>query len=109
MKSNRIFYLIAAVGLFASSCKKDLATGNPNTPSPESLNSESGIITYSTGGVYINGFKTLKYTDGVYGPFWSGATGFHELMADVIGADEVDLPASHDRPPLYPDILPDQP
>jgi hypothetical protein len=27
----------------------------------------------------------------------------------VIGADEVDLPASHDRPPLYPDILPDQP
>jgi hypothetical protein len=87
MKSNRIFYLIAAVGLFASSCKKELATGNPNTPSPESLNSESGIITYSTGGVYINGFKTLKYTDGVYGPFWSGATGFHELMADVIGAD----------------------
>jgi starch-binding outer membrane protein, SusD/RagB family len=87
MKSNRIFYLIAAVGLLASSCKKELATGNPNTPSPESLNSESGIITYSTGGVYINGFKTLKYTDGVYGPFWSGATGFHELMADVVGAD----------------------
>lgn len=87
MKSNRIFYLIAALGLFASSCKKELTSSNPNTPSPESLNSESGIITYATGGVYINGFKTLKYTDGVYGPFWSGATGFHELMADVIGAD----------------------
>ena len=87
MKSNRIFYLIAIVGLFASSCKKELAIGNPNTPSPESLNSESGIISYATGGVYVNGFKTLKYTDGVYGPFWSGATGFHELMADVIGAD----------------------
>ena len=87
MKLNRIFYLIAAVGIFASGCKKELASSNPNTPSPESLNSESGIITYSTGGVYINGFKTLKYTDGVYGPFWSGATGFHELMADVIGAD----------------------
>jgi starch-binding outer membrane protein, SusD/RagB family len=87
MKLNRIFYLIAAVGLFASGCKKELASSNPNTPSPESLNSESGIITYSTGGVYINGFKTLKYTDGVYGPFWSGATGFHELMADVVGAD----------------------
>jgi len=87
MKLNRIFYLIAAVGLFASGCKKELASSNPNTPSPESLNSESGIITYSTGGVYINGFKTLKYTDGVFGPFWSGAAGFHELMADVVGAD----------------------
>lgn len=87
MKSNRIFFLVAAIGIFASSCKKELTTANPNTPSPESLNSESGIISYATGGVYINGFKTLKYTDGVYGPFWSGATGFHELMADVIGAD----------------------
>ena len=87
MKYNKLSYLIVAVSFLVSSCKKDLAIENPNNPSPESTNSETGIISYASGGVYINGFKTAKYTDGVFGPFWSGATGFHELMADVIGAD----------------------
>ncbi len=87
MKYIKITYLFLAAGILMASCKKDLAIENPNLPTPESLNSESGIISYASGGVYINGFKTVKYTDGVFGPFWSGATGFHELMADVIGAD----------------------
>lgn len=73
--------------LILSGCKKDLAIENPNNPTPASLNSESGIMSFATGGIYITGFKNLKYTDGVYGPFWSGAIGFHELMGDVIGAD----------------------
>lgn len=87
MKYIKLTYLILAAGLFATGCKKDLAILNPNAPSPESLNSETGIISFASGGVYVNGFKTVKYTDGVFGPFWSGATGFHEFMADVIGCD----------------------
>lgn len=87
MKYTKPFYIILAAALLFSSCKKDLTIENPNNPSPASLNSETGIISFASGGVYLNGFKNLKYTDGVYGPFWSGATGFHELMADVIGAD----------------------
>ncbi len=87
MKHYKISYLVLAAGLTLSGCKKDLAIQNPNAPSPESLNSETGIISFASGGVYINGFKTVKYTDGVFGPFWSGATGFHEFMADVIGCD----------------------
>ena len=35
----------------------------------------------------MNGFHNLKYSDGVYGRFWPGAMGFHELMGDVIGAE----------------------
>lgn len=87
MKHYKLSYLILAAGLALTGCKKDLALQNPNAPSPESLNSETGIISFASGGVYINGFKTVKYTDGVFGPFWSGATGFHEFMADVIGCD----------------------
>lgn len=87
MKKYKLSYIIIAAGLFLGGCKKDLALENPNNPSPSSLNSENGIISFASGGIYLNGFKNLKYTDGVYGPFWSGATGFHELMADVIGAD----------------------
>lgn len=87
MKYYKLTYLILAGCLFVTSCKKDLAIENPNTPTPESLNSETGILSFSSGGVYVNGFKTVKYTDGVFGPFWSGATGFHEFMGDVIGAD----------------------
>ncbi len=82
------YILICAFAAFSiSSCKKDLAVENPNLPTPSSLNSEAGIVAFATGGVYITGFRSLKYTDGVYGPFWSGALGFHELMGDVIGAD----------------------
>lgn len=87
MKINKIILSILLGGVMFAGCKKDLALLNPNAPSPESLNSETGIISFASGGVYVNGFKTAKYTDGVFGPFWSGATGFHELMADVIGAD----------------------
>jgi len=80
-----ISFIFAA--LFFLGCSDDLAVENPNTPTPSSLNSESGIISFATGGVYLTGFKDVKYTDGVYGPFTSGALGFHELMGDVIGAD----------------------
>jgi starch-binding outer membrane protein, SusD/RagB family len=84
---KKYLYLLTFGSLIFASCAKDLTEANPNEPSPESLNSESGIEFFSRGGVYINGFRALKYTDGVFGPFWSGATGFHELMGDVIGAD----------------------
>ncbi|MGB4837486.1 MAG: hypothetical protein WBP08_00705, partial [Saprospiraceae bacterium] len=84
---KKIFSISFIMAAMCMSCSDDLAIENPNTPTPSSLNSEDGIISFATGGVYITGFKNLKYTDGVYGPFTSGAMGFHELMGDVIGAD----------------------
>ncbi len=86
MKKYKIILSLLFFALLIS-CKNDLALENPNQPTPSSLNSETGIVSYATGGVYINGFRTLKYTDGVFGPFWSGALGFHEMMGDVIGCD----------------------
>ena len=86
MKHKKILIGISFIALLTG-CKKDLTVENPNSPTPASLDSESGIVSYATGGVYINGFRNLKYTDGVFGPFWSGALGFHELMGDVIGCD----------------------
>ncbi len=77
--------LIALPVLF--SCKKQLDVKNPNNPTPSSANTEQGIVALAQGGIYVNGFVNLKFTDGVYGAFWSGAMGFHELMADVIGAE----------------------
>ena len=77
------FSIIIAMG----SCEKDLAIQNPNQPTPESVNTEAGVIQFAIGGIYVNGFRDLKYADGVFGPFWSGATGFHEMMGDVIGCD----------------------
>lgn len=86
MKNKKIIIAISFFALLFS-CKKDLTIENPNSPTPASLNSETGIVSYATGGVYISGFRSLKYADGVFGPFWSGALGFHEMMGDVIGCD----------------------
>jgi starch-binding outer membrane protein, SusD/RagB family len=87
MKLYKFLFLFISAGIVLSACKKDLALENPNSPTPDALTSENGIIGFANGGVYITGFRALKYTDGVFGPFWSGALGFHELMGDVIGAD----------------------
>ena len=87
MNMKKYFAAFTLLAVLALSCKKDLTVENPNAPTPDALNSESGLISFATGGVYITGFRDVKYTDGIYGPFWSGAIGFHELMGDVIGAD----------------------
>lgn len=82
--------LLVSFGLFFS-CKDQLDFQNPNQPGLGSAQSESGIISLAQGGVYINGFKELKYYDGIPGYFWSGAIGFHELMADVIGEEAANV------------------
>ncbi|MDP1844651.1 MAG: RagB/SusD family nutrient uptake outer membrane protein [Sediminibacterium sp.] len=88
MRLKKYIYGFALAGtLLGAGCTKDLAVSNPNNPTPDALNSESGITTFATGGVYITGFRSLKYADGVFGPFFSGAMGFHEMMGDVLGAD----------------------
>src|SRR4051812_26303698 len=80
--------LLILIGLpVLFSCKKQLDVKNPNNPTPSSANTEQGIIALAQGGVYVNGFVNLKFSDGVYGAFWSGAMGFHELMGDVVGAE----------------------
>ncbi len=83
---KKIKIMIFAVVTVSSiiSCKKQLDVKNPNQPTPESATTEAGIIALAQGGVYRNGFVNLKYSDGVYGFFWSGAMGFHEMMGDAI-------------------------
>ncbi len=87
MKKIKIAIYAAVILLASASCKKQLDVRNPNQPTPESGTSEQGIINLAQGGVYRNGFIDLKYSDGVYGYFWSGAIGWHELMGDVIQAE----------------------
>lgn len=84
---KKLIILIAAFSMAAGGCKKQLDVKNPNEPTPDASTNEQGIISLAQGGVYINGFKNLKYGDGVFGLFWSGAMGFHELLGDVVGAE----------------------
>lgn len=86
MKMLKIFSLMLAVTSISISCSDQLDVENPNQPSSEAIKNELGIIAFGQG-IYITGFKDLKYYDGVPGYFWSGAIGYHELMGDVIGTD----------------------
>jgi len=87
MKNNKLWIGILGISLSMTACKKDLDISNTNQPTPESAQNELGVISLAQGSIYRNGFYDLKYSDGVYGRFWSGATGFQELMGDVIGAE----------------------
>ena len=83
---KKIFIILIASSV-AFGCKKQLEVKNPNEPTPDASANEQGIISLAQGGVYVNGFKDLKYGDGVFGLFWSGAIGFHEMLGDVIGVE----------------------
>ncbi|MBI2283003.1 MAG: RagB/SusD family nutrient uptake outer membrane protein [Bacteroidetes bacterium] len=87
MKNNKILVGILGMALSMTACKKDLDISNTNQPTPESAQNEAGVISLAQGSIYRNGFYDLKYSDGVYGRFWAGATGFQELMGDIIGAE----------------------
>jgi hypothetical protein len=87
MKYNKILIPILAISISISSCKKQLDITNTNQPTPESAASEIGVISLAQGSIYRNGFYDLKYSDGVYGRFWAGAVGFHEMMGDIIGVE----------------------
>lgn len=87
MKNSKILIGFIGVSLFVSSCKKDLDISNTNQPTPQSAQTETGVVSLAQGSIYRNGFYDLKYSDGVYGRFWAGATGFQELMGDIIGAE----------------------
>jgi hypothetical protein len=85
MKTFKILFLFALIATFVS-CADELDVENPNKPASAAIKTEQGIISFGEG-VYISGFKDVKYYDGVPGYFWSGAIGNHELMGDVIGTD----------------------
>ncbi|MEO5595170.1 MAG: RagB/SusD family nutrient uptake outer membrane protein [Chitinophagaceae bacterium] len=87
MNHNKIFLIALITVLSITSCKKQLDISNTNKPTPESAETESGVLLLGQGAIYRNGFYDLKYSDGVYGRFWAGATGFLALMGDEIGAE----------------------
>lgn len=87
MKKIRFIIYAAIIVTGILSCKKQLEVRNPNQPTPESATTEPGVISLAQGSIYRNGFVNLKYSDGIYGFFWSGAIGFHEMMGDAIQAE----------------------
>lgn len=84
---KKIIIAFCLVAITAIGCKKQLDIQNENDPSPSAAATEAGVISLAQGSIYRNGFFDLKYTDGVYGRFWAGATGFHEMMGDIIGIE----------------------
>ena len=87
MKNSKTLLFTALLLISMLSCKKELDVKNNNQPTPETALTEKGIQAFAQGGIYRNGFVDLKHSDGVYGFFWSGAIGFHEMMGDAIGVE----------------------
>ncbi len=94
-------YMLTGVMMFSLfACQDQLDIKNPNAPTIPSASSETGILSLGLGAVYANGFRDLKFYDGVNGRFWAGAIGFHELMGDVVGVEAANIYANQ---LCYPD------
>jgi hypothetical protein len=92
--TKKIGILFLSLSVLSIACKKQLDVKNPNQPNPETIKTEFGITAYGKGGVYTNGFRFLKYGDGVNGEFLAGVWGFHEMMGDVIGMEAANIYAN---------------
>jgi starch-binding outer membrane protein, SusD/RagB family len=96
MRINK-FLIISALflGLFVACNKSELDVKNPNVPTPASAATEPGIKALAQGAIYRTGFllsteakdNNSKFYDGVFGHFWSGVIGFHEMLGDNIGIE----------------------
>lgn len=86
MKHIKFLILLISISVALGACKKQLDVRNPNAPTPESANTELGIIALAQGSVYYNGFHGLKY-GGFFGNFFNDPLGYLELTADVVGVE----------------------
>ncbi|RYE22998.1 MAG: hypothetical protein EOP45_07435 [Sphingobacteriaceae bacterium] len=85
-------WMITAALLSTTSCKKELDVKNPNSPTLDQAQTETGIISLASGGVYITGFNGSNpaVTDGLNslgGSYFAAGIQYHELMGDNIGAE----------------------
>ncbi len=87
MKRNTFFSAIAitAALLVGAGCKSELDVGNPNAPTLDgNVNTETGLIAFAQGGVFVNGFQN---GDGWLGDsYFSLPLGYAETMADHVSA-----------------------
>jgi hypothetical protein len=87
-----ISFLLCVLLIVQTGCRKEeLNVQNPNSPTPASAKTESGILSLSLGAVYQTGFNGItdtKYAGSFLGSsFWFLAPAYHDLMADVISAE----------------------
>jgi hypothetical protein len=95
MKKHKLIistWVIAAVLLGATSCKKQLDVKNPNSPTLDQAKSESGLISLASGGVYTTGFNgsSPSILDGLNAlgdSYFSQGIQFHELLGDNVSAE----------------------
>ena len=85
----KIFILTVCLTIVFTACKDQLDVKNEVEATFAILATEKGMLGFSQSGVYINGFKDLKFSDGVLGSFWGN--GFFDLMADNIGAEAANV------------------
>ena len=72
----------------AVSCKEQLDVGNPNAPTyTANVNTETGLINFAQGAVYINGFAGNGQDVWLGDSYFSLPWGYSALMADLVGAD----------------------
>lgn len=88
MKKNIFKHTIffAALILGTVGCQDQLDVGNPNAPTlVDNVDTETGLISFAQGGVYINGFANGD--DWLGNSYFSLPWGYAELLADLVGAD----------------------
>lgn len=95
MKRNTLLSTLAltATLLAGAGCKSQLDVGNPNSPTVAgNLTTETGLVAFAQGGVYVNGFAADPSAQGNGQDNWLGDSyfslplGYHELMADHVSA-----------------------
>ena len=83
-QSSRIMLIIMISHLNA--CQEQLDVENPNAPQFSIARTETGILNFAMGAVYV---APTKYSGA--GFLWNEVQSFHEVMGDAVGTDLTQL------------------
>jgi hypothetical protein len=95
-----IFSLIVLIGL--ASCKKQLAVGNPNSPTLASdVTDEASLAAFAQGATYEDGFAPDNAYNWLGSGYFSLNYSYSELLADLVGSTDANENVNVINIPLY--------
>jgi starch-binding outer membrane protein, SusD/RagB family len=88
-KIDKLFLLLLMLLIGSTSCKKQLAVGNPNSPTlSTNVTNEASLAAFAQGGVYIDGFQSSNAYNWLGLGYFSLNYSYSELLGDMVGSTD---------------------
>jgi hypothetical protein len=102
MYKNKLLFLSLTLLVIATSCKKQLNVGNPNSPTlTQDVTNSSSLAAFAQGAAYIDGFQASNAYNWLGQSYFSLNYSYSELLGDMVGSTDANESVNTVNIPLY--------